>query len=40
MLPQLGEKRLGPELGMSEPQPADGLQEAASAMWRSAGGVL
>ena len=26
--PQLGEQRFGPELGISEPQSADGLQEA------------
>ena len=28
LLPQLGEQRLGAELGMSQVQPADGLQEA------------
>ena len=28
LLPQLGEQRLGAELGMSQPQSADGLQEA------------
>ena len=35
LLPQLGEQRLGAELGMSQPQPADGLQEAVLGHARS-----
>ena len=29
LLPQLGEQRLGAELGIRQPQPADGLKEEA-----------